>query len=84
MLHLDWLNSRGFDFPRECGKNDPFSAGNAGKDSSVKVPNFLAKSKWYLVKIFEKNGKLFQMHIVIKILVGSISTINHTLKKYNF
>ena len=64
-------------FPR-----DP--AGNAGKDSSVKVPNFLAKSKWYLVKIFEKNGKLFQMPIVIKILVGSISKLYNTLKNYNF
>ena len=81
-MALDWLNSRGnagkmAHFPR-----DP--AGKAGKDSSAKIPNFLAKSKWYLVKIFEKNGKLFQMPIVIKILVGSISTINHTLKKYNF
>ena len=64
-------------FPR-----DP--AGNAGKDSSVKVPNFLAKSKLYLVKILERNGKVFQMLMVIKILVGFITTINHTLKKYNF
>ena len=51
-------------FPR-----DP--AGNAGKDFSVKVPNFLAKSKWYLVKIFERNGELFQMHIVIKVFAPS-------------
>ena len=43
MYQVDWLNSRGFDFPRECGKNDPFPAGYAGKDSSVKVPNFMAK-----------------------------------------
>ena len=56
----------------------------AGKDSSAKIPNFLAKSKWYLVKIFEKNGKLFQMPIVIKILVGSISKLYNTLKNYNF
>ena len=41
-------------FPR-----DP--AGNAGKDSSVKVPNFLAKIKWYLYgKDFWKEWKSVQ------------------------
>jgi len=32
---IDWLNSRGFDFPRECGKNDLSPAGNAGNNSNV-------------------------------------------------
>ena len=28
---VDWLNSRTFHFPRECGKNSPFPAGSRGK-----------------------------------------------------
>ena len=65
-------------FPR-----DP--AGKAGKNSSVKIPNFSAKSKWYLVKILERNGKVFQMLMVIKILVGSILNYNKSyLEKVQF
>ena len=46
---LDWLNSRSFDFPRECGKNDPFPAGSRGKCEKgfcdVKVANFWQKGQ---------------------------------------
>ena len=54
MVSLDWLNSRSFDFPRECGKNDPFPAGNARKHSSVKAANFWQKVRGSKLKIFGK------------------------------
>ena len=48
---LDWLNVRGFNFLRECGKNDTFPA---RKDFTVKVANFWQKVVGSKLKIFGK------------------------------
>ena len=69
------IESRLAKFPRECGKNGHFPrypAGNAGKDSTAKLANFLQKLVGSELKIFFRIDKNVQNACITRILIGFI------------
>ena len=59
VMTIDWLDSRTFHFPRECGKNDPFPAGSRGKCGN----GFENKLSRFLANFGQDKSTLIVRHI---------------------
>ena len=81
-LQLDWLNSRGNAGKMTHFPQDP--AGNARKNSNVKVANFLQNVWGSKLKIFWKEWKRVQIACTTQILVGFKKYTKLHIKKIQF